>query len=79
MDDLDGANVEIACRNCGYKQGKTVAWVRANRKILCQCGATTDFDSNALVRRASDAAAIRGPASFKSETRRFGKRRPSVR
>jgi hypothetical protein len=74
IDHPDKERVDIACP-CGQKQSRSVGWVRSNRKITCACGRTTDFDSNALVQSAAEAAARRGPAGSKSEPQRFGKRR----
>ena len=75
----DGVEIGIACQRCGRVQTKKAVWVRANRKIACACGMTTDFDSQELIRRAAVATASRAPASFEREPPIFGKRRLPVR
>lgn len=42
--NLDSHTLDLPCGGCGKKHSKTLAWLKANKQITCDCGATTTVD-----------------------------------
>jgi lysyl-tRNA synthetase class I len=45
---FDKQTLELPCPKCGKKTKKTVAWLKANSKFKCSCGADITVDSSKL-------------------------------
>ena len=68
---LDNQVIDFPCPKCGRKHPKTVGWLKANRQLVCSCGANITIDNSDFV--AGVAGVDKAMDDLKRQLKNFGK------
>lgn len=72
---FDDAKVTVTCPGCGHETEKTISWLKANDKMVCEgCGNPVSIENNEALRE-SLKGVDKSLAEFRRKLSRFNKRK----
>lgn len=57
-DFFDEVEIDIPCENCGHETKKSIAWIKQNSHLICDCGTQINISKDQFIEGINEAESM---------------------